>query len=81
LIKIKKNERQPTELAAVHYNLETESNSAANKVGCFLWVPLWFPRFKRTTPTLLEFGGNTLNSYNTEREAFWKDVLMPEKKE
>jgi len=42
---------------------------------------LWFPRFKRTTPTLLEFGGNTLNSYNTEREAFWKDVLMPEKKQ
>ena len=40
---------------------------------------LWFPRFKRTTPTLLEFGGNTLNSYNTEREAFWKDLLMPER--
>ena len=50
-------------------------------ISSSLWVPLWFPRFKRTTPTLLEFGGNTLNSYNTEREAFWKDVLMPEKKQ
>jgi hypothetical protein len=39
---------------------------------------LWYPRFKRTTPTLLEFGGNSLSGYNTERGAFREDVLMPE---
>jgi hypothetical protein len=39
---------------------------------------LWYPRFKRTTPTLLEFGGNSLSGYNTERGAFRKDMLMPE---
>jgi hypothetical protein len=39
---------------------------------------LWYPRFKRTTPTLPEFGGNSLSGYNTERGAFRKDMLMPE---
>ena len=39
---------------------------------------LWYPRFKRTTPTLSEFGGKSLNGYNTKRGAFWKDMLMPE---
>jgi hypothetical protein len=39
---------------------------------------LWYPRFKRTTPTLSEFGGKSLNGYNTKRGAFWKDTLMPE---
>ena len=39
---------------------------------------LWYPRLKRTTPTLPEFGGNSLSGYNTERGAFRKDMLMPE---
>ena len=39
---------------------------------------LWYPRFNRTTPILLELGGQRLNGYNTKRAAFRKDMLTPE---